>query len=99
MNGPDWNSLRVPNPVPTPEQIAEDRHLTPCFCGLWRTLPAGMKVGQVCQMLPCARCGAAPRLKYLGAMVELVDTDVPVTAGDQVVEVAAPPSKGPHAAS
>lgn len=77
---------RLPQPTPTPEQLASEAHLTPCFCGLWRALPRNITVGDVCQLVPCPRCGAAPRLRYVGAMVELVDPTTPCTIGVHLVE-------------
>lgn len=65
-----FDHQRQPRPGPADTSAI---HTFPCGCGLWRALPNGLQVGDVVDMVPCPRCGAAPRLKFHGAKVELVD--------------------------
>lgn len=73
------NIDRIPIEQPTPEQASGDRHHFPCICGIWRALPNGIRIGDVCELVPCIRCGSTPRLRFHGARVEAVDPTVPLT--------------------
>jgi hypothetical protein len=61
---------RIPAPTPDPTMASNDRAIFPCGCGMWRSLPANIRVGETTQLVPCPRCGAAPKLKFHGAAVE-----------------------------
>jgi hypothetical protein len=54
-----------PNRVNPPEVTSRRGYKTPfrigiiCSCGLMRTLPTGLKVDDIFQLVPCMRCGYA----------------------------------------
>ncbi len=46
------------------------RQIVTCPCGLSRSLPADIKVGDDFQLVACARCGSPMRGTFLGDRVK-----------------------------
>lgn len=58
---------------PTDASHQNNRHGVQCGCGLWRLLPQWAAEGDEFNLVPCPKCGWAPRLRHLGDCVELID--------------------------
>ena len=69
-----------PNLVTPPEVTSRHGYQTPfrigiqCPCGLMRTLPVGLRIDDIFQLVPCMRCGFALKgiLTKTGVMEVLV---------------------------
>ncbi len=91
---PNRLGQHAPPPVDTGE-----RHLFPCMCGLWRSLPNLVRIGDVVDLVSCPRCGSAPRLRFLGAQVEMVDPKIVPATVLQGLRVLPVPKEAPVSAT
>ena len=76
-----------------PSATEGPRHAIPCFCGLWRSLPAGVVDGDIVRLTACPRCGASPTLRFLGHTAELLPAS-PAPSDEALLNLE--PSGGVH---
>lgn len=66
------NENKPPRPAEEAPVVQPSRLAIHCFCGLTRLIPAGLKVNDTFELVPCPKCGSGFRGKLVDQGVEEV---------------------------